>query len=40
MATPASAQAAKNSGRVGAVAMPRTAGTAMTEPVVMTRRGP
>jgi hypothetical protein len=40
IATPASAQAAKNSGSVGASAIPATAGTARTEPAVITGRGP
>ena len=40
IATPASTQAATNSGNVGASAIPTTAGAASAEPVVMTSRGP
>jgi hypothetical protein len=40
MATPASTQAAKNTGSDGASAIPTTGGTARTDPVVMIRRGP
>jgi hypothetical protein len=40
IATPASTHAAKNSGSDGATAMPTTADTASTDPVVITGRGP
>lgn len=40
MAAPATAHATVNHARVGAKATPRTAGTASTEPTVMTSRGP
>ena len=40
MATPARTHAAKNRGSVEAVAIPATAGTASTEPSVITGRGP
>ncbi len=40
IATPASSQAATKSGNERAVAIPTTAGTASTDPTVITGRGP